>query len=207
MVDIAIGREQPSGIERNKKSLATELIISPSFSLYVRKRTISSIYQGFEEKFSFLPQRSSVGVDNTRRKSDRLGREERMRKDSEPSPLSYNRFQATRVYKSFGRPPINLGRPRLVRTCTLLCPVPSTFSRPNSRVPGRRNFPPSRQASGRRNKGSVGRETTSSGRDIRAVLSPRHQRIMIKKEEKRRANFDHDGYDSWLVSGGARGGS
>lgn len=135
MVDIAIGREQPSGIERNKKSLATELIISPSLSLYVRKRTISSIYQGFEERFSFLPQRSSVGVDNTRRKSDRLGREERMRKDSEPSPLSYNRFQATRVYKSFGRPPINLGRPRLVRTCTLLCPVPSTFSRPNSRVP------------------------------------------------------------------------
>lgn len=129
-----------------------------------------------------------------------------MRKDSEPSPLSYNRFQATRVYKSFGRPPINLGRPRLVRTCTLLCPVPSTFSRPNSRVPGRRNFPPSRQASGRRNKGSVGRETTSSERDIRAVLSPRHQRIMIKKEEKRRANFGHDGYDSWLVSGGARGG-
>lgn len=128
-----------------------------------------------------------------------------MRKDSELSPLSYNRFQATRVYKSFGRPPINLGRPRLVRTCTLLCPVPSTFSRPNSRVPGRRNFPPSRQASGRRNKGSVGRETTSSGRDIRAVLSPRHQRIMIKKEEKRRANFGHDGYDSWLVSGGARG--
>lgn len=148
-----------------------------------------------------------MGVDNTRRKSDRLGREERMRKDSEPSPLSYNRFQATRVYKSFGRPPINLGRPRLVRTCTLLCPVPSTFSRPNSRVPGRRNFPPSRQANDRRNKGSVGRETTSSERDIRAVLSPRHQRIMIKKEEKRRANFGHDGYDSWLVSGGAREGS
>lgn len=53
-------------------------------------------------------------------------------------------------------------RPRLVRTCTPLCPVPSTFSRPNSRVPGRQNFPPSRQANsaeGNERIESRGRET------------------------------------------------
>lgn len=71
--------------DRKKREIVGDRPVNyPSFlSLYAIRKTGVPFHpftiRGFEEKFlPFLPQGSSVGVDNTGRKSERL---ERMRKD------------------------------------------------------------------------------------------------------------------------------
>lgn len=157
---------RPSGIERNVKSLATvELIIPLSYpSTRYAKRAFRFIHLRSEaSRKSFFPffrkDRAWELIIRGERASVWRGRERILSKPSRLFRIIVSKpreFHKSSTDKSADRPV------RLVRTCTPLCPVPSAFSRPNSRVPGRQNFPPSRQAnSAEGNEGieSRGRET------------------------------------------------
>lgn len=156
---------RPSGIERNVKSLATvELIIPLSYpSTRYAKRAFRFIHLRSEaSRKSFFPffrkDRAWELIIRGERASVWRGRERILSKPSRLFRIIVSKpreFHKSSTDKS-------ADRPRLVRTCTPLCPVPSTFSRPNSRVPGRQNFPPSRQANsaeGNERIESRGRET------------------------------------------------
>lgn len=156
---------RPSGIERNVKSLATvQLIIPLSYpSTRYAKRAFRFIHLRSEaSRKSFFPffrkDRAWELIIRGERASVWRGRERILSKPSRLFRIIVSKpreFHKSSTDKS-------ADRPRLVRTCTPLCPVPSTFSRPNSRVPGRQNFPPSRQANsaeGNERIESRGRET------------------------------------------------
>lgn len=156
---------RPSGIERNVKSLATiDLIIPLSYpSTRYAKRAFRFIHLRSEaSRKSFFPffrkDRAWELIIRGERASVWRGRERILSKPSRLFRIIVSKpreFHKSSTDKS-------ADRPRLVRTCTPLCPVPSTFSRPNSRVPGRQNFPPSRQANsaeGNERIESRGRET------------------------------------------------
>lgn len=156
---------RPSGIERNVKSLATvELIIPLSYpSTRYAKRAFRFIHLRSEaSRKSFFPffrkDRAWELIIRGERASVWRGRERILSKPSRLFRIIVSKpreFHKSSTDKS-------ADRPRLVRTCTPLCPVPSAFSRPNSRVPGRQNFPPSRQANsaeGNERIESRGRET------------------------------------------------
>lgn len=156
---------RPSGIERNVKSLATvQLIIPLSYpSTRYAKRAFRFVHLRSEaSRKSFFPffrkDRAWELIIRGERASVWRGRERILSKPSRLFRIIVSKpreFHKSSTDKS-------ADRPRLVRTCTPLCPVPSTFSRPNSRVPGRQNFPPSRQANsaeGNERIESRGRET------------------------------------------------